>query len=322
MSKVLIEVKNLTKYYRIKKDINPIRNILFPVYTDFLAINNISFKVMKNEIFGILGPNGAGKTTIVKILCGLLSPTSGTIIIDNKDVSKNFFRIQTITGTMFGNTLIYHRLSGYDNLKYYCRVYDIPNYKERIIELLNLVDLVDWKDQLVENYSLGMKSKLALARALVHNPDIIILDEPTLGLDPKNSMFIRNLLNNLGKTIVITTHNMDVANDVCTRIAFLRKGHIITIDTPENLKLGALLNLILEIETPEVEELNNQLKSSGFTEKIERINKYKLKIYLKSQDYLPNILEILSTRKISNIKTITPSLEEAFLKFTSAREQK
>jgi len=321
MTEPLIEVNNLIKYYKIKVRRGKIRNLLLPAYKEFLALNNVSFEIKKDEIFGILGPNGAGKTTIVKLLCGLSYPTSGEIFIDKQDVVKNLYHIQTKVGTMFGNTMIYHRLTGYDNLKYYSRIYNILNYNERIEKLLRLVGLYKWKDQYVENYSLGMKSKLALARALIHDPEIIILDEPTLGLDVKNSLFIRKFLKNSGKTIIITTHNMEVANDICSRIALLSKGKIIAIDTPEKIKGKVLSNFIVEIESPEVEKIINLIENSSIIENFEQMNKKQIKIYFKFQENLQHILNILSNVKISSLKTITPSLEEAFLRLTSQKEQ-
>ncbi|MHA1299682.1 MAG: ABC transporter ATP-binding protein [Candidatus Helarchaeota archaeon] len=317
MSKALIEVKNLTKYYKIKVRKGIIRNFLLPAYEDFSAVKNINFKIKKNEIFGILGPNGAGKTTTVKLLCGLLYPTSGQIFIDDVDVVQYSYHIQTKVGTMFGNSMIYHRLTGYDNLKYYCKIYNILNYEERIKTLLDLVQLSKWKDQYVENYSLGMKSKLALARALVHDPDIIILDEPTLGLDVKNSLFIRKFLKECGKTVIITTHNMEVANDVCSQIALLSKGKIITIDTPENLKVKVLSNFIIEVETPERDKLIKIIKETDYLEDFEIIDKDLIKIHFKFKENLQDIFKILSTIKIKNLKTLEPNLEDAFLKFTS-----
>ncbi|MHA1381583.1 MAG: ABC transporter ATP-binding protein [Candidatus Helarchaeota archaeon] len=319
MSKALIEVKNLTKYYKIKVQKGIIRNFLIPAYENFSAIENINFKIKKNEIFGILGPNGAGKTTTVKLLCGLLYPTSGQIFIDNVDVVKYSYHIQTKVGTMFGNSMIYHRLTGYDNLKYYCKIYNILNYEERIKTLLDLVQLSKWKDQYVENYSLGMKSKLALARALVHDPDIIILDEPTLGLDVKNSLFIRKFLKGCGKTIIITTHNMEVANDVCSRVALLSKGNIITTDTPENLKVKVLSHFIIEVESPDVDEIIKRIREFDYLENFERIDKKLIKIHFKFQENLQIILDILSKFKITNLKTVVPNLEDAFLKFTSEK---
>ncbi len=316
MSNVFIDVRNITKYYKIKKDKGSIRNLILPVYQDFLAVKNVSFEVMRNEIFGILGPNGAGKTTIVKILCGLLEPTSGSIIIDNKDVSKNFFKIQSMTGTMFGNTMIYYRLTGYDNLKYYCKIYNILNYNERINELLDLVDLTNWKNQYVENYSLGMKSKLALARALIHDPEILILDEPTLGLDPENSRFIRILLKEMEKTIIITTHNMEVANDVCSRIALLKQGNIIAIDTPEKLRHSVLSSFIYQIETKDIAKLTNELNNLEFIEHIKQIAENRIEVQFHFEENLPTLMDVISKYKISEFKSITPSLEDAFLKFT------
>ena len=316
MSEPIIEVKKLTKYYKIKEKKIIIRDFFFPVYRDFLALKNVSFKIREYEIFGILGPNGAGKTTLIKLICGLLAPTSGSVKIDKKFVAKNFFEIQKMIGIMFGNTMIYHRMTGFANLRYYCRIYNIPNYKKRIKELLELVDLYEWRNQLVESYSLGMKSKLALSRALIHDPKILILDEPTLGLDVRNSIFIRNLLKKMDKTIIITTHNMEVANDVCSRIALLNKGSILKIDNPENIRNDILYQIIVEIESPKIDSLKTLLKEEAFVEQLKRIDEFKLHVYLKHKKDFQNLLKITSEFEIWDLKKIIPTLEEVFLKLT------
>jgi len=316
MSEHIIRVEGLTKYYKIKKKINKIRDFLFPVYIDFLAIKDLNFKIKKGEIFGILGPNGAGKTTLIKIISGLLAPTSGSVYIDNKMVTKNFLEVQKKIGVMFGNTMIYRRMSGYANLRYYCRIYNIDNYKARVDELLKLVDLSDWRNQLVEKYSLGMKSKIALARALVHDPEILILDEPTLGLDVKNSLFIRELLKKIEKTIIITTHNLDVANDVCSRIALLNKGNIVKIDTPDNLKAEIFRSIIVEIATPGADDLKKLLENEDFVEKVKEIEKFKIQVNLKHGEDFKNLLKIASEFEIWDLKKMVPSLEQVFLKMT------
>ncbi|MFX0140085.1 MAG: ABC transporter ATP-binding protein [Candidatus Hodarchaeota archaeon] len=316
MSEPIIEVKNLTKYYKIKENRNFIRDFFFPVFKDFLAIKNLSFNIENNEIFGILGPNGAGKTTLIKLICGLLAPSSGSVKIDKKLVAKNLFEIQKMIGIMFGNTMIYNRMTGFANLRYYCRIYNIRNYKKRIRELLELVDLYAWRNQLVESYSLGMKSKLAISRALIHDPKILILDEPTLGLDVKNSIFIRNLLKKMEKTIIVTTHNMEVANDVCSRIALLNKGSIIKIDKPENLRTNIFDQIIVEIETPKIDSLKNLLKKEAFVEQLKIIDDFKLHVQLKHKKDFQNLLKITSEFEIWDLKKIIPTLEEVFLKVT------
>ncbi|MHA1380664.1 MAG: ATP-binding cassette domain-containing protein [Candidatus Helarchaeota archaeon] len=317
MTDYIVEFENVSKYYKIKEKSRRFRSAIFPNYKEFLAVDNVNFKVKKNEIFGILGPNGAGKTTIIKMICGLTAPSSGRILINKKNIAKEYSKIQPMIGTMLGNWMIYNRMSGYANLRYYCKLYKIIDYKSRVNELLKLVDLYKWRNQLVETYSLGMKTKLALARALVHDPDVIILDEPTLGLDVRNSYFIREFLKKMNKTIIVTTHNMEVANDVCYRIILLNKGKIIKIDTPDKLKHEIFSNYIIEIETPDADDIIKLLEPFEFIEQLEKFDKNKLRIDFKYKENFDNIVKTISKKKILDFEKKIPSLEDVFLKITS-----
>lgn len=226
----MIEIKNITKVYRIKKST---RKFIFSPPKYFLnALDNVSLDIKEGELFGLLGPNGAGKTTLINIICGLLQPTSGQVKIYEKPVEEVKIRI----GLMLGYTMVYYRLTGYDNLAYFARLYNVRNYKQRIKELAEFLGLEDWLDEYVEHYSTGMKSKLALARALIHNPDILLLDEPTLGLDPYIAIEIRKKIKEMKKTIILTTHYMEEADQLSDRIGILNKGRLIKVDTPQNLK--------------------------------------------------------------------------------------
>ena len=219
----MIEVKNLTKEFRVKKKGHGIfGNLFFPEYKIFKAVDNVSFNIEKGEILGLLGPNGAGKTTIIKMLCGLLQPTSGSALIEGKLAEKKQEKI----GLVLGSTMIYHRMTGYDNLEYYANLYGIKSIGSRISKLCSQLGIKSWLDEYTEHYSSGMRAKLALARALIHNPDILILDEPTLGIDVGTSEDIRERIPKLKKTVLLTTHYIEEAKMLSDRIIILKKGEI------------------------------------------------------------------------------------------------
>lgn len=202
------------------------------------ALRNVSIEVKEGEIFGFLGPSGSGKTTTVKILTAQLLHSVGTVKVLGQDITGagriDYKRI----GILTDNSGLYERLSIYDNLLLFCDLYDCK--KERIDEVLAQVNLLDDKKTQVKKLSKGMKQRVTLARAILHKPDILFLDEPTSALDPVNVQNIHNILRDLNKegtTIFLTTHNMDEAETLCDRIAFLCGGEIVALDTPENLRL-------------------------------------------------------------------------------------
>jgi ABC-type multidrug transport system ATPase subunit len=198
-------------------------NLLFPRYGTYAALKNVSFDVKEGEILGLLGPNGAGKTTVIKILMGLLRPTSGSALIMGKPAEKQQSRI----GLFFGHTtMTYHRITGYDNLKYYGALYGVKDMDSKIDALSRQLRLKKWLDEFVEHYSKGMKIKLSLARALIHDPDVLLLDEPTLGLDARTSEYITSKLPKLQKTILYTTHYIEEAKKLSDRVVVLKNGKV------------------------------------------------------------------------------------------------
>jgi ABC-2 type transport system ATP-binding protein len=206
------------------------------------AVKDISFTVERGELFGLLGPNGAGKTTTVKMLTTLLLPTSGTAKILNLDVIDQTAEVRKHIGFAFsGSRGLYNRLTAVQNLKYFAELYamDPSVTRKRIPELLELVGLSGRGDDRVETYSSGMTQRLHLARALLHDPEILFLDEPTVGIDPVGSRELRNTIKDLitlGKTILLTTHYMAEAEELCQRIAIINHGRIIVLDSPDALK--------------------------------------------------------------------------------------
>ncbi|ONK25184.1 bacitracin ABC transporter ATP-binding protein [Bacillus sp. VT-16-64] len=202
------------------------------------ALEGVDFQVKKGEIFGFLGPSGSGKTTTIKILTGQLNPTTGTATVFGEPVSKlKNPDYRKRFGVLTDNSGLYGRLSVLDNLKLYCDLYDVPH--TRIEEALTIVNLEEDKNRRVSTLSKGMTQRVALARALLHEPELLFLDEPTSALDPTNTLHIYEglrALNAKGTTIFLTTHDMHEADTLCNRIAFLNKGKIQLLDTPDNLK--------------------------------------------------------------------------------------
>jgi len=236
----LIKVRNLTKVFDVrKKGRGLLGNLLFPKYGKFTAVKNVSFDVNEGEIVGLLGPNGAGKTTIIKILIGLLRPTLGSALIREKPAEVQQERI----GLFFGHTtMAYHKMTGYDNLEYYANLYGVRNIGARISELSSQLGIKKWLDEYVEHYSKGMKIKIGLARALIHNPDVLILDEATLGLDVRTSSELLKNLPKLGKTILFTTHYVEEAKKLADRIVILKKGSVAAeITNPKNTDIRKVI---------------------------------------------------------------------------------
>jgi len=215
-----IEVQNLTRDY------NGMR-----------AVHGISFEVGSGEIFGYLGPNGAGKTTTIRMLTGQLRPTSGRAYVMGCDVVNDREQLKPQIGVVFEHQNIYERLSARDNLRFYARLYRVK--RERVEVLLDRVGLADRAGDKIKTYSNGMKQRLLIARALLHEPSVLFLDEPTKGLDPNVARDIRAIVTDLadqGMTIFLTTHYMEEADQLSDRVAIIDQGQIVALDTPERLK--------------------------------------------------------------------------------------
>ena len=226
----MIEIKNITKKYG-----------------NFIAVDNISLKVNKGEVFAFLGPNGAGKTTTIKMLTTLLNPTSGEIFLNNHNVTENPHETRRSFGIVFQDPSLDNELTAHENMQFHAILYGLKKdiYQKRIIELLNLVELYDRRDSFVKNFSGGMKRRLEIARGLLHHPKVLFLDEPTLGLDPQTRNHIWTYINNLNKqedvTIFFTTHHMEEVERIAQRVAIIDHGKIIITGTIEEIlqKTGA-----------------------------------------------------------------------------------
>ena len=197
------------------------------------AIDGINFSIDEGEVFGVLGPNGSGKTTLVRLLNGVLTPTSGRAILFGKDVTIDGAYVRARTGVLTETPSLYERLSAKKNLSFFGRFYGIPDadIPQRVNKILSLLNLADRGDEAVGGFSKGMKQRLAIARALIHDPQVIFLDEPTSGLDPEASRqvdgIIRELASDKGKTIFLCTHNLNQAQHLCSRVAMINRGKIL-----------------------------------------------------------------------------------------------
>ncbi|HKY13202.1 MAG TPA: ABC transporter ATP-binding protein [Gaiellaceae bacterium] len=223
-------------------------------WKDVEAVRGVSFAIEQGELFGLLGPNGAGKTTTIKMLITLLIPTKGTASVLGYDVVKDAREVRKRIGYVFGGERgVYERLSGYDNLRYFAELYGVPprEIRPRINALLELVGLKGREQERAEGYSRGMKQRLHIARGLLHDPPVVFLDEPTIGLDPVGARELRATIASLaeaGKTILLTTHYMFEADALCDRIAVINRGEIVAQGTPADLKRDVAQGTVVEVE--------------------------------------------------------------------------
>ena len=303
MRNYFIETFKLRKIYKLKGHRKQI-----------IALDDINLKIKNGEKFGLLGPNGAGKTTIVSILTTLLQPTSGYALIDGYNILKNPTQIKQRIGLVLGSEMIYYRITGYANLKFFCRIYQIPNYKQKIYEIAKELELDKWLNQYVSKYSSGMKIKLSLCRSFLTNPKILFLDEPTLGLDVKTTMFVIEKLKQLDGTIFLTSHNMNVVEKLCDRIAFIDKGKIKKVGTKE--ELGKFLHKGIKIELTVEKNINKLKETLDQQEYILETFKTEsgLILFLKDRNYYNTLFSLLRNYPIQKFQEIDISIEELFLK--------
>lgn len=254
----IVEVKNLTKIYD---------------QGNVLAVDGITFSIQKGEIFALLGPNGAGKTTTISILSTLLNPTEGEALVNSYDVKKHPDKVRKSIGVVFQEPSLDNEMKGKENLELHAILYGMPKSerKEKISEVLKLVDLQDKANTFVKNYSGGMKRRLEIARGLLHRPKMLFLDEPTLGLDPQTRRKIwdkiRELNEDLGITILITTHYMEEADELADRICIMDHGKIIALDTSDNLK-KQISGDIIEIK---FENVDDRMKIVDFISQVREL---------------------------------------------------
>ena len=306
----MIEVKNVTKKYG-----------------NFIAVDNITFNVKDGEVVGLLGQNGAGKSTTMNMITGFIEPTEGTIIVNGFDIMKKSLKAKKQIGYMPENVPLYSELTVKEFVSYMAEL-KLVGIKERKQEVENVIKetgLEEVKNKLIRNLSRGYKQRVSMAGALVGNPEVLILDEPTVGLDPKQIIEIRNLIKNLGKkhTVILSSHILSEISQICERVVILNKGKIVAIDTPENLEEKTKEQNILFVTVEDKEEKMLSLK-----EKITDIEKLEMikdnedgtkqyKIVSKSEkDIRKALFDVLPKEGITifELKKAETSLEDAFIK--------
>ncbi len=288
------------------------------------AVDGISFEVEEGEIFALLGPNGAGKTTTVKMLTCQLKPTDGKANIFGYDIIKNASKIRKLIGIVPQEKALNELLTAEQNLYFYGMLYDLPKKKirKKADELLSIMELEKRKKELVKNFSGGMKQRLNIILALLHEPKLLFLDEPTTGLDPQARRHIWEFIkkiNKEGTTIFLTTHYMEEADNLCNRVAIIDNGKIIEMDTPSNLKKKLEKEKILEIEIEYDEKMVQKIKEiKGIKQAIYSDGFLKL-IVEDRKKLLLDIVKVLSDRNIKSIETLEPTLEDVFIALTGKR---
>jgi len=304
MSNHIIKVENLVKRFG-----------------KLVAVDDISFSVAPGEIFGFLGPNGAGKTTTINILCTLSKPTSGQAIIDGFDVVHQQRKVRQSIGLVFQDPSLDERLSGLQNLRFHALVYNMPALvrKQRIEQVLRMVELWDKRNSEVRTYSGGMKRRLELARGLLHHPKVLFLDEPTLGLDPqtRNRLweYILELRQQEGTTIFLTTHYMDEAANA-DRIAIIDYGKIVALDTPEQLKKTVGGDIVF-VKTDNDDRAAEEIRLRYLVE-VKRDSEGLTFRIANGEEFLPNFIKEFATGILS-VSLRRPTLDDVFLKLTGRK---
>ena len=295
-------------------------------FDDIVAVDNINIQVNNGELFGLLGPNGAGKTTLINMLSTMITPSNGSAKVWGADITKQPSEVRKNIGMVFQGTTLDDRLTGKENLDLHGRLYGLSKQlrKQRIADVLELVELEDKADMIVKTYSGGMMRRLEIARGLMHHPKVLFLDEPTLGLDPQTRNHIWDYIRQLNKeknvTIMLTTHYMEEADHLCNRIAIIDFGQVKALDTPENLKnaLGGDV-IILAVETRELASgLLNLYNKNGSAGSLRQKDS---SIYITIKDgagWIPHVLKIASDAGINvlSVDLHRPTLDDVFLSYT------
>jgi ABC-2 type transport system ATP-binding protein len=306
----IIEVKNLTK-----------------TFNKFTAVDDISFNVKKGEIFGLLGPNGAGKTTTLRMLSTLARPTKGTATIGGYDIVEKDTEVRKLIGIVSEKMIMYNRLTARENLWFFGSLFNIPKevLTKRINELLELVQLTQWKNAQVGTFSTGMRQRMNVIRALLNMPQVLFLDEPTLGLDPQSSVEIRDFIKKLnqenGTTIIITTHMMVEADLLCDRIGIMDHAKIVALDTSTNLKkmISGADTTILKLEignlSPDVIEA---IRACKCTDAVSQENSTHLRIIAHGDEAFNSVIDAVRAKNgnINSMENLQPTLEDVFLHIT------
>jgi ABC-2 type transport system ATP-binding protein len=306
---IAIKVEDLTKHY-----------------PNVLAVDHINFEVHKGEFFGFLGPNGAGKTTTINILTGVTKATSGTASILGYNLATQPVKAKEHIGVVPDTSNLYDEMTAWANIIFCAKLHGVPKDKRenKANELLELVGLYDRRNDRLGTFSRGMKKRMMIAAALVHEPGILFLDEPTTGLDVQGAREVRGLireLNRRGTTVFLTTHYLEEADMCCQRIAIIAKGKIIIADTPEKLKLSTQAEQVIEVSFDRTEDLADKLKRLSNVRDVVTVgDKFRLSVDDSSETLqLIFVFAKENNLKLVSINTLKPTLEDAFVKLTGLR---
>ena len=328
--KFSVQTFDLTRVFETKKKGSGFLGSIKRKKEKIVAADDINLSIGKGELFGLVGPNGAGKTTTIKMLCTLLLPTSGTASVDGHDIIEERNKVrEKINVVLGGERALYWRLTARENLWAFSRFYNIPGNvaNARIKEVLELVELADRADDRVERYSKGMKQRLHIARALLNDPEVLFLDEPTLGLDPdgarKVRKYIKTLVEEKQVTVLLTTHYMYEAEEMCDRVAIINKGKIIALDTPRELKKLVRKTAVLELNVKGIPDQSIQVLkripgvknvvSKGIPES--ELSQLRLQTDGKGKVVAEVIESLVRHRvKVLSFQTVEPTLEDVFIK--------
>jgi ABC-2 type transport system ATP-binding protein len=291
-------------------------------FGDLVAVDHISFRIEEGETFGLLGPNGAGKTTTISMLSTILEPTSGQARVNGLDIAKEQEGVRKSIGIVFQDQSLDEELTAYENMDFHARLYRIEKSTrhEKIMDLLCLVGLDDRKDDLVKTYSGGMRRRLEIARGLLHEPKVLFLDEPTLGLDPQTRNHLWEYIDRLnrekGITIILTTHYMEEADRLCRRVAIIDHGKIIAMDTPARLK-EQIGGEVITVRSPDPAGICESIRAPW----VQHIEKHEDSVTISVQnaeEHITEVVTILTGNKIpiQSIAIRKPTLEDVFLHFT------
>jgi len=290
------------------------------------AVNDLSFNVDAGEIFGILGPNGSGKTTTIRMLSCLISPTEGQASVGGFDIRRDPMRVREAVGVLTENPSLYERLSAYENMEFFAKAYGISDNNtraSRIKEVLEFFELWERRSNRVGTYSKGMKQKLAIARAIVHRPEVLFLDEPTSGLDPKASKDIRDLMERLSRqekhTILLCTHNLEDAEKLCSHVMIIDRGRTVVKGTTEELRKRIAGQPRLEIRLREIpDRVTRAVERVEYVKRVE-VDKDSGRLLIELDDVeaqTPILVRSIVEEGglVMSVRLLEPSLEEAYLK--------
>jgi len=307
----MIKVSGLTKDYGSRR-----------------AIHNLNFDCQQGEIVGFLGPNGAGKTTTMRILTGYMPPSDGEVVVAGYDVVEESLEVRKRVGYLPESVPLYYDMAVADYLKYMGELRHIPNVDDRVDEVLDMVGLIDRANGYIGNLSKGMKQRVGLAQALLHRPEVLILDEPTIGLDPGQVVEVRELIREIGKerTVLLSTHLLNEAQNLCDRVLIINKGKIVAEDTTENLQarlLGAE-RVVVRVRG-EADELADTIKSVKGVRKVETLSDGGVEFeFASGKDLRPEVAKqvIKDGYDLLELRPLGMSLEEIFLELTNNEGKK